>query len=70
MKELQRWLDMAPTLRKCALEFFDGNWVVTVSQTPAEPSWGDEMMGHGKGRSLNFAVVAAILDLRKKNQED
>jgi hypothetical protein len=61
LKELQRWLDMAPTRRSAQLTFDEAGWSVRV--------WvGNDAEGWGVAGSLTFAVVAAILDFRK-NQE-
>jgi hypothetical protein len=68
MEELQRWLDMAATLRGCIIERLPPNaWQVDV--WTLRPDGIHEFHGTGTGDSLTFAVVSAILDFRK-NQED
>lgn len=70
MEELQRWLDNAPTVRRCEAWFdyppasSSGVWRVSV--------WIEgtsEITGVGTGASLTFAAVAAILDLHKRRTE-
>ena len=70
MEELQRWLDVAPTVRRCQAAFdfpergIHGYWMVSVWLEGTE-----QTTGTGEGGSLTFAAVAAILDLNKRRTE-
>ncbi len=64
MRELQRWLDAAPTLRRCTITFDGWKWDVTVSIV--NPMDNTCKNGFSEGDSLTFAAVGAIMDLRSK----
>lgn len=65
MDELQRWLDIAPTLRRAGLVYTGGGWTCSVWLT--EDPDGSAVAAFGN--SVTFAVVAAILDFHKRRTE-